>query len=104
MHSVDPACESFRLAPYFYCDKTNHQISVQMCHARVARKFEECRKCKQRGEVLVAEALGGAVVPQQPQVQRRLKLRAGGTLAPPRPAAIPEEPRRVLKRRIAITL
>lgn len=115
IHSIDPVCENFELAPYFYCDNSGHQINIPMCHNRVARKMEECRKCRQRAEVLVAEALSGAIVPQT-QAQRVLKVRANITIEDDEPdepvesnepdepvVYVHNEPRRILKRRVCFT-
>ena len=111
IHSTDVACESFLLAPYFSCDNTNHRITVAMCHHRAGNKWSECRKCRQRPEVLVAEALSGAIIPQT----TGLKRRAGATghaskVREPNPTPIIlkrrvalEEGRRVLKVRVNIT-
>ena len=71
IHSIDPICESFAIAPYFFCDRSSHQISPAMCHKRWSTKFESCNsKCHQRGELLKVS---------EPPPVSILKTRAGAS-------------------------
>jgi hypothetical protein len=94
IHSFSPVCGEFQLAPFFHCDRTNHQIPPALCHRRWQNKHESCNsKCLQRKELLVVS---------QPAVGI-LKIRAGviqdrESPEPGNPVPI------VLKKRCSITI
>lgn len=93
-HSIDEVCENFELSNSFYCDKSNHKITLLMCHQRKVREFEGCGRCKQFKEVLAAEDLAGVYVQaelrpsvmgiqygkNQVEIKSRLKKRAHITI------------------------
>lgn len=48
----DPICKRFIPADYFFCEKNNHQTSVDMCRNRVRNErgfdgWKYCEKCSQ---------------------------------------------------------
>ena len=44
---INYACPDYEQAPHFFCLKTSHFISKEMCIARKKKKlFSECAKCK----------------------------------------------------------
>jgi len=88
--STDPICDDFKLAAYFHCDKTSHQITFPMCDHRVEMRMEGCgKRCKQREEVAEAEARFGApAVPRERE--SLLKVR------------VQQKPR--LKKRVEVTI
>ncbi len=98
--STDPICENFVLATYFYCDRTNHQITIQNCHQRKSRSMEECRKCKQYDQVLVAEATVG--VSSVPVRTGPLKIRTVRNIDEESAVEEPQKPR--LKKRAEVTI
>lgn len=100
--STDPICENFELAKYFYCDRTDHQVTIQMCHARQNREMDECRRCKQREQLAVAEALVGVVHP----VSNRgpLKVRTVSGMEDEIDKPIEGSPRPILKKRANVTI
>lgn len=102
IHSTDEKCEHFTLTEYFHCDKTSHRLTPGTCHQRKTREMDECRKCKQFEELLAAEALVGAVIPEAPKPASPLKIRA---ISPP--IVEEEEPIRkkvILKKRTHKTI
>lgn len=102
MLSTDPICEHFIPAKYFYCDRTTHQVSFPMCHQRKQRGMEECRKCKQFEQVLVAEATAGIPIPTPVTKPTPLKIRAIREIDEEQ--APPEKQKVTLKKRVMVTL
>lgn len=98
--STDPICETFVLAKYFYCDRTNHQITIRTCHQRKTREMDECRKCKQYEQVLVAEATVGVVTPV-PTKTSSLKIRAIRDIDD---EVEERKPQQRLKKRVEVTI
>lgn len=99
--SVDPVCDSFHMADYFFCDKTNHQITFQMCNQRNIRRMDECRACKQRAQVIIAEAISAGEDPPPVSDSRpALKIRA---VVPEHEEYIPET-KPIFKKRASVTL
>ncbi len=52
MGSDDPICKRFIPADYFFCEKYNHQTSVNMCRNRIRNEknfdgWKYCEKCFQ---------------------------------------------------------
>lgn len=56
---LDTTCEKFAPAPFFWCHNTNCWIDVNICTARQTKEAEECKKCRQKQDILeIRRAIG----------------------------------------------
>jgi hypothetical protein len=56
---LDKTCDRFVSAPFFWCHNTSCWIDVNICTARQSKEAEECKRCRQKQEVLeVRRAMG----------------------------------------------
>jgi hypothetical protein len=80
--SDDPICKRFKIADYFFCEKYNHQTSVDMCRNRVRnerefRGWEYCERCSQyrKSICLLVRMMKSETVEENEKPKLKLKRR-----------------------------
>jgi hypothetical protein len=67
--SDDDSCEKFELTSTYRCLSLSFCTDIKICTARLNKEMEDCRKCRQRKDILeIRRFLGRKVIQSRPKI------------------------------------
>jgi hypothetical protein len=64
INPTDDNCEKFELASSFWCSGADCWIDLKICIAKQNREADECKKCRQKRDILEIRRFTARQVPQ----------------------------------------